>query len=91
MTEYCGMCSILPPELIHYGVLCLLSTLSSMMSPMLATFHPMRSNNLQGEICIRGPSVVKRYYKRDELERPSLQMDGCGQGTVESRQNFVCY
>ena len=44
MTEYCGMCANPPPEPIHYGVLCLLSTLSSVMSPMLLTFHPTRSN-----------------------------------------------
>ena len=48
MTEYCGMCAILPPKLIHYGAVGL--PVSSVHikfcdeSPMLVTFHPTRFN-----------------------------------------------
>jgi len=44
----------------------------------------------QGEICICGPSVVKGYYKRDELnnDEPTFIADGrwvvADRGTVES-------
>ncbi|KAG0702096.1 hypothetical protein DFH29DRAFT_982451 [Suillus ampliporus] len=51
MTESCGMCAILPPELMQYRSVGLPST----------------NNPPQGEVCIRGPSVTKGYYKRDDL------------------------
>ena len=68
MTESCGMCAILPPEMMRYN---------SVGVPVPSTEVKLRdvpeagyfSTNSppQGEVCIRGPSVCKGYYKRPDL------------------------
>ncbi|KAJ3569539.1 hypothetical protein NP233_g4985 [Leucocoprinus birnbaumii] len=68
MTETCGMCAILPPELMQYGTVGLpvpsteLKLLDVPDAGYLSTNNPP-----QGEVCIRGPSVVQGYYKRPDL------------------------
>jgi len=68
MTESCGMCAILPPEMLQYGSVGLPSPsievkfLDVVETGYLSTNHPP-----QGEVCIRGPSVTKGYFKRDDL------------------------
>jgi long-chain acyl-CoA synthetase len=68
LTETCGMCCILPPELMQYGVGGLpvpaveIKFLDVPDAGYFATGNPP-----QGEICIRGPAVVKGYYKRPDL------------------------
>ncbi|KAF8153442.1 long-chain-fatty-acid-CoA-ligase [Crassisporium funariophilum] len=72
MTESCGMCTLLPPELMQYGNVGLpvptveIKLVSVPDSGYIA--DPSTSQTpAQGEICIRGPSVSKGYYKRPDL------------------------
>ncbi|KAG2354962.1 AMP-dependent synthetase/ligase [Suillus spraguei] len=60
-TESCGMCAILPPELMQYGSVGL-PVPSAEIKLLDSTNNPP-----QGEVCIRGPSVTPGYYKRDDL------------------------
>ena len=68
MTESCGMCAILPPELIRYDCVGLpvpsteIKLLDVQDAGYLSTNDPP-----QGEVCIRGPSVTKGYFKRPDL------------------------
>ena len=62
------MCTILPPELMQYGVAGLpvpsteLKLLDVPDAGYLSTSDPP-----QGEVCIRGSSVMSGYYKRPDL------------------------
>ena len=68
MTESCGMCAILPPELMRYGAVGLPVPSVDIKFRDVPDAGYLSSNEVQqGEICIRGPSVVKGYYKRDDL------------------------
>jgi long-chain acyl-CoA synthetase len=68
MTESCGMCAILPPEIMRYSSVGLpvpsieIKLLDVKEAGYLSTNKPP-----QGEVCIRGPSVTKGYYKRPDL------------------------
>ncbi|KAJ4471401.1 long-chain-fatty-acid-CoA-ligase [Lentinula aciculospora] len=68
MTESCGMCAILPPEMMRYSSVGLpvpsieIKLLDVKEAGYLSTGKPP-----QGEVCIRGPSVTKGYYKRPDL------------------------
>ncbi|EAU87921.1 long-chain-fatty-acid-CoA-ligase [Coprinopsis cinerea okayama7 len=68
MTETCGMCAILPPELMRYDSVGLpvpsaeVKLLDAPDAGYLSTNNPP-----QGEVCIRGPSVTPGYYKRPDL------------------------
>jgi len=68
MTESCGMCAILPPELIRYGCVGLPvpSTEIKLLDAKDAGYFSTNTPP-QGEVCIRGPSVTKGYYKRPDL------------------------
>ncbi|KAJ3727394.1 long-chain-fatty-acid-CoA-ligase [Lentinula raphanica] len=68
MTESCGMCAILPPELMRYSSVGL--PVPSIEIKLLDVKEAgyLSTNKLpQGEVCIRGPSVTKGYYKRPDL------------------------
>lgn len=74
MTESCGMCAILPPELISYGnvglpVPCVEIKLLDV--PEAGYFST--NNPPQGEVCVRGPAITTGYYKRPDLnEDPTI-------------------
>lgn len=68
------MCAILPPEMLSYGnvglpVPCLeVKLIDVSEAGYSATGTPPR-----GEICLRGPSVIKGYFKRPDLnEDPTI-------------------
>ncbi|KAF8553880.1 long-chain-fatty-acid-CoA-ligase, partial [Imleria badia] len=68
MTESCAMCAILPPELIQYGVVGLPSPcIEIKLIDVPEAGYKATDNPSQGEVCIRGPSVTKGYYKRPDL------------------------
>ncbi|PPR05136.1 LOW QUALITY PROTEIN: hypothetical protein CVT26_012221 [Gymnopilus dilepis] len=68
MTESCGMCSLLPPERIAFGVAGLpVPSIEVKLLDVPASGYLSSNNPPQGEVCIRGPSVSKRYYKRPDL------------------------
>jgi long-chain acyl-CoA synthetase len=68
MTETCGMCTILPPDIMQYGTVGLpcpsmeIKFVDVPEAGYLSTNDPP-----QGEILLRGPSVTSGYYKRDDL------------------------
>ncbi|KAF8968685.1 long-chain-fatty-acid-CoA-ligase [Flammula alnicola] len=68
MTESCGMCAILPPELMRYGSVGLpVPSVDIKLRDVPDAGYLSTNNPPQGEVCIRGPSVVKGYYKRPDL------------------------
>ncbi|KAF9556465.1 long-chain-fatty-acid-CoA-ligase [Agrocybe pediades] len=68
MTESCGMCSILPPELMRYHSVGLpVPSIEIKLRDVADAGYLSTNQPPQGEVCIRGPSVVKGYYKRDDL------------------------
>ncbi|KAG2145667.1 hypothetical protein BD769DRAFT_1625292 [Suillus cothurnatus] len=68
MTESCGMCAILPPELMQYRSVGLpVPSAEIKLLDVPEAGYKSTNNPPQGEVCIRGPSVTKGYYKRDDL------------------------
>ncbi|KAF8651078.1 hypothetical protein AX16_004940 [Volvariella volvacea WC 439] len=68
MTESCGMCAILPPELHRYNSVGLPVPSTEIKFLDVPDAGYLSTNNPpQGEVCIRGTSVTKGYYKRPDL------------------------
>ncbi|KAF8636067.1 hypothetical protein AX17_003823 [Amanita inopinata Kibby_2008] len=68
MTESCGMCAILPPELMQCGSVGLpVPSVEVKLLDVPDVGYLSSNNPAQGEVCIRGPSVTKGYYKRPDL------------------------
>ncbi|KAF7974622.1 hypothetical protein HWV62_11600 [Athelia sp. TMB] len=68
MTESCGMCAILPPDMMQYGTVGLpVPCIEIKLLDVAEAGYFANGENPQGEVCIRGPSVTKGYYKRDDL------------------------
>lgn len=68
MTESCGMCAILPPEMMRFDAVGVPvpSVEVKLLDVPDAGYHSTNTPP-QGEVCIRGPSVVSGYYKRPDL------------------------
>jgi long-chain acyl-CoA synthetase len=68
MTESCGMCAICPPELISWGPVGLpVPSVEIKLIDVPDAGYRSTNDPPQGEVLIRGPSVTKGYYKRDDL------------------------
>ncbi|KZP08151.1 acetyl-CoA synthetase-like protein [Athelia psychrophila] len=68
MTESCGMCAIMPPEMLQYGSVGLpVPCIEIKLLDVAEAGYFANGATPQGEVCIRGPSVTKGYYKRDDL------------------------
>ncbi|PPQ69699.1 hypothetical protein CVT24_001199 [Panaeolus cyanescens] len=79
MTESCGMCAILPPELMRYGTVGLpVPSVEIKLLDVPDAGYFSTNNPPQGEVCIRGPSVVKGYYKRPDLNEDPTIFPGDG-------------
>ncbi|KAF4611844.1 hypothetical protein D9613_003770 [Agrocybe pediades] len=68
MTESCGMCAILPPELMRYNSVGVpVPSIEVKLRDVPDAGYLSSKSPPQGEVCIRGPSVCKGYYKRPDL------------------------
>ena len=68
MTESCGMCAILPPELVRYESVGVPAPSIEIKLRDVPDAGYFSTNTVpQGEVCIRGPSVTSGYYKRPDL------------------------
>jgi len=68
MTETCGMCVILPPEFMQYGSVGLpVPSVEIKLRDVSDAGYLSTNTPPQGEVLLRGPSVIKGYYKRDDL------------------------
>ena len=68
MTESCGMCAITPPELFRVGIVGLPPpSVEWKLLDVPDAGYFAKGTPPQGEVAIRGPSVIKGYYKRDDL------------------------
>jgi long-chain acyl-CoA synthetase len=68
MTETCGMCTILPPDMLRFNCVGLPSPSVEIKFLDVPEAGYLSTNNPpEGEVCLRGPSVIDGYYKRDDL------------------------
>ncbi|KAF8256833.1 hypothetical protein EI94DRAFT_1848697 [Lactarius quietus] len=68
MTETCGMCSILPPEMLRYNTVGLPSPSIEIKLLDVPEARYLSTNNPpSGEVLLCGPPVIDGYYKRDDL------------------------
>ncbi|GAA5879725.1 hypothetical protein JCM1840_006838 [Sporobolomyces johnsonii] len=77
MTESCALSCILPPALVQSGVVgvpvpCVEVKLIDFDE---AGYHAA-NDPPQGEVCFKGPSIFKGYYKRDDLTKETFTDDG---------------
>ncbi|KAF9439028.1 long-chain fatty acid-CoA ligase [Entomortierella beljakovae] len=77
MTESCGMCAILTPEVFNYGrvgspVPC---TEVKLVDVSDAGYFATDKPNPRGEVWIRGPSITAGYFKNPEETSATLTAD----------------
>lgn len=68
MTESCGMCAVVPPEFMRYSAVGLsVPSIEIKLLDVPEAGYFSTNERPQGEVCIRGLSVTKGYYKCDDL------------------------
>ncbi|GAA5961406.1 hypothetical protein JCM21900_004900 [Sporobolomyces salmonicolor] len=77
MTESCALSCILPPSMVQSGVVgvpvpCVEVKLIDFDE---AGYHAS-NDPPQGEVCFKGPSIFRGYYKRDDLTKETFTDDG---------------
>ncbi|KAJ7038968.1 acetyl-CoA synthetase-like protein [Mycena alexandri] len=83
MTESCGMCAIMPPEVFRFDSVGLpVPSIEIKLRdvPEAGYFSCGREGATEerGEVCIRGPSVISGYYKRPDLNEDETIFAGDG-------------
>ncbi|KWU43352.1 acetyl-CoA synthetase-like protein [Rhodotorula sp. JG-1b] len=77
MTESTAMLCLLPPEMHQYGVVGVpVPSCEVKLVDVEEAGYKSTNTPPQGEIWIRGPSVTKGYYKRDDLTKEAFTEDG---------------
>ncbi|GAA5969832.1 hypothetical protein JCM11641_008054 [Rhodosporidiobolus odoratus] len=77
MTESTAMCCLLPPEFHQYGTVgCPVPSCEIKLVDVEEAGYKSTNTPPQGEIWIRGPSVTKGYYKREDLTKEAWTEDG---------------
>ncbi|EGG11621.1 uncharacterized protein MELLADRAFT_102462 [Melampsora larici-populina 98AG31] len=78
LTESCGMCAILPPDYMQYGAVGapVPSIEVKLVDVPDAGYFSTNTPLQQGEVWIRGPSVTKGYFKREDVTKESITEDG---------------
>ena len=73
MTESCRMCAILPPELMRYESVGLpVPSIEIKLLDVVDARYLASNTTPQGEICIRGPSILSGYYKCPDLNADAI-------------------
>ncbi|KAF9812784.1 hypothetical protein IEO21_05987 [Rhodonia placenta] len=68
MTESCGMCAVFPPEYTRLGSVGLpMPSIEIKLKDVPEANYLSTNDPPQGEVWIRGNSVIKGYFKRDDL------------------------
>ncbi|CAK5270711.1 unnamed protein product [Mycena citricolor] len=83
MTESCGMCAVMPPEIFQFNTVGLIVPSNEVKLrdvPEAGYFSCGRNGTKveQGEVCIRGNSVISGYYKRPDLNEDPTIFPGDG-------------
>jgi len=79
LISYPSMCTILPPEFLQFGNVGLPSpSVELKLVDVPEAGYKASSDPPQGEIWIRGTSVTKGYYKRDDLNKDPTIFPGDG-------------
>ncbi|KZT01844.1 long-chain-fatty-acid-CoA-ligase [Laetiporus sulphureus 93-53] len=68
LTETCGMCTVFPPEFTRLGSVGLpMPSVEIKLVDVVDVNYLSTNDPPQGEVWVRGPSLTRGYFKRDDL------------------------
>ncbi|SCZ97936.1 BZ3500_MvSof-1268-A1-R1_Chr3-3g06468 [Microbotryum saponariae] len=77
MTETCALSFILPPSLLQSGVVGVpCPSIEAKLVDFEEAGYFSTNSPPQGEVWIRGPTVTKGYFKREDLTKEAITEDG---------------